>query len=257
MSKVTFFELIFLLLIFFLFSFQTVAQNSDQSLKTSTATNSDKVLIVKVNPKKSRPITIISRNSTVLEITNELTRRLKTSFALSRGVKNYQPVINLSASTLENVLGKLAPFVIIENELAGQSLKPVIKGIYLFAHNEAVPAMADGTELSNKQSFIFEGNTETDFDQYAAPDSPLKIKYKDGKLSVLARQQLLIVTAGKIAEQLGTPLSVINNPKKVVNVEFSNLSLEKAFRQLPPNLILKYRSSIDGSAPLLTELILK
>ena len=156
---------------------------------------------------------------------------------------------------LEDFLKNLAPFVIVEKRLIGGQNAPKIEGIYLYAYNEDIPLMKDGSALSNLQSYVYEGNTENLSKESIESGNSLLVKYKAEKLSVISKDQISMIVAAKIAEELGVPLSVRENSTEKVNIQFEKLTIEQAFRSLPANISLKYWNKLDGSAPILTELV--
>lgn len=215
-----------------------------------------KQLFLKVNKNKAAPVTLKTRNVSVSEITAELSKHYNFPFALSGSIANYKPAINVASGTLENIFQKLAPFVVIEKEMSGGAKSPVITGVYMYAYNENIPSMKDGRSVSFIQSFIFEGSTETATVHENIPQSPV-VKYENERLSVRSQKESLILIVGKIAEKLGTPLTVLSKSDSVLTVNFSSLKPEEAFRYFPPNVILKYQIFLDKNQTVFNQVIVQ
>lgn len=241
----------------FIFISPLVAAAQDQIQQNSSTILStpEKLLEIKVGDGNLSSIAIKSRNVSVEEITSELSRHIKIPFALSRTVSNYKPGLDLAPQPLEGILKNLAPFVIVEKRLIGGMSDPKIEGIYLYAYNEDIPVMKDGSQLSNLQTYVYEGNTESRSGESIESGDSLIVKYKDEKLSLTSKDRYSLSVAAKIAEEIGVPLSVRENSTEKVNIQFEKLNVGQAFRLLPANISLKYWNKLDGSAPIFTEMI--
>lgn len=244
----------------FFISFVNIDAQNAQAQDSAKAKQSKKqeidtvsLLTLKVDKKKSFPITLNARNVSVAEITKELARHYKISFALSKTVSNYKPALDLPHSTIEDVLKRLAPLVILEKEIAGRSIKPTIRGAYLYAHNEVIPTM-DGKSLANNQVLVFEGNTETGINEDSK--SPIFFKYEKGKLSARAKNQPVILIAGRIADELGIPLTLVSESNETININIKNLSPQQSFIHLPRSLKLIYRLHLSSMETEYVEIVL-
>lgn len=239
----------------FIFPLVAAAQNQIQPNGSIVPGTTDKLLEIKVGDGNLSSIAVKSRNASVEEITSELSKQIKIPFALSRTVTNYKPGLDLPPQPLERVLKNLAPFVIVEKRLIGGMIDPKIEAIYLYAHNEDIPVMKDGSALSNVQTYVYEGDTESRSMESIESGDSLIVKYKDEKLSVISKDRYSLVVAAKIAEEIGVPLSVRENVTEKVNIRFEKLSIGQAIPLLPANISLKYWNKLDGSAPVFTEVI--
>lgn len=239
----------------FFISFVNINAQSTANLKQikKQKIETASLLILNVDKKRSLPITLKARNVSVVEITEELARHYKISFAVSRAVSNYKPILDLRRSSLDFTIRQLAPFVILEKEIVGGSAQPKTTGAYLYAHNENIPAMS-GKSPSNNQVLVFEGNTETGINEDSK--SPVFFKYEKGKLSARAKAQPVILVAGRIADELGISLTLVGESNETVTIDIKNLSPVQAFMHLPRSVKLIYRFNLDTMKTEFVEIVL-
>jgi hypothetical protein len=129
----------------------------------------------------------------------------------------------------------------------------------LYAHNEP-PPLGSKNASSNQQVLVFDGDTEIDPDEYdkkrESDESLLLIKFVSERFSLRARRQPAVLVAGKIAEQLSVPVSLLKETRDVVDVDLKDLYFEDFFQRLPPSIKLKYRRYLHSSQTQFVEIII-
>ena len=112
---------------------------------------------------KTRPILNISlkaEKAKVLEVTQELSKRLKVPIFLGTERQNELLTIEFNELTLEPALQLLSPTVYVDYEIdTGSGAPPKPLGIYFFDANQGEPPLAQVVNGST-QSMLIEGNTE-------------------------------------------------------------------------------------------------
>jgi hypothetical protein len=208
--------------------------------------------------ERSRSVTLKAQGVPVHEIIRELSRTHKISFGLSRAVSVYEPVLDLKHASLETVLKSLAPFVILEEELAGGGDKPEITKAYLFGYNEDMPKISDPDPRSSSRSQVlaFEGNTEVTEESKNADALDIFVRVANDKLTLRCRDQPALWVAGRIAEELKVPLMTgqISNPS--ITADFADLPIEKAFSKFPRVMRLKFLLDLTTMKAKYTQLVL-
>ena len=197
---------------------------------------------------KTRPILNISlkaEKAKVLEVTQELSKRLKVPIFLGTERQNELLTIEFSQLTLEPALQLMSPTVYVDYEI-NSGEQPKALGIYLYDANQGEPPLTAVVNGSN-QSMLIEGNTEDGVEPEAEADEkekPLQILFKDNLLTVKAKKQPLSLVLLKIGEELGIPVDIQELTSSIVDADISKLPVEDAVRQLSPNIRLFLRADL-------------
>lgn len=182
------------------------------------------------------------------EIAVELGRRLKVPVYLSPIMEKQPITLELTGMPIDAVLRSLAPQSYIDYEVSGDSVAPKPLALYLYGANEPAPAL--NTIVKNtSQALLIEGDTEEGTEEYekrqAQEDNPLRITFANKQLSVRARKQPLSVVLYKIAAELGIPFDMPGVSNEIVDVNFSNYTVEQAVRSLSPSVRFFFRTDLQ------------
>lgn len=180
-------------------------------------------------------ISLHSDNTRLSDIAAELSRKLKIPVILSPVMSRQKTGAKFSDLLLEPAMQLLAPIVFIDYEIeSAPGAKPRPLGIFLNAYNEIPPA-ANAVVKFKSQSFVISGNTETKPDD-PDEDDPVKIAYKNGNISVKAKDQPLLDVISDISEETGIPFDGPDDSEETVSVDIKDRPLEDAILQVSPNL---------------------
>lgn len=197
---------------------------------------------------KTRPILNISLKAEkvkVLEVTQELSKRLKVPIFLGTERQNELLTIEFSQLTLEPALQLMSPTVYVDYEI-NSGEQPRALGIYLYDANQGEPPLTAVVNGSN-QSMLIEGNTEDGVEpepEAEEKEKPLQIVFKDNLLTVKAKKQPLSLVLLKVGEELGIPVDIQELTTSMVDADISKLPVEDAVRQLSPNIRLFVRADL-------------
>lgn len=202
---------------------------------------------------KARPILNISlkaEKAKLLEVAQELSKRLNTPVFLGPQRQNELISIEFSELTLEPALQLMSPSVYVDYEIDSGSTKPAKPlGIFFYDANQGEPPPT-AVVTGSSQSMLVEGNTEdgvepaTEEDKKKAEENPLRVSYQNSALSVKAKKQPLPLVLLKIGEELGIPVDIQNENRSIVDAEISKLPVEDVIRQLSPNIRLFMRADL-------------
>ena len=205
---------------------------------------------MKVTRKTPISMTLSSKNGALSEIAAELGKRLKVPVILTPLMQKQRVTLEFEAMPLEGALRQLAPQVYVDYELsggdAGGQPKPV--GIYLQGMNEQPPAEATVVK-GDSEAILIEGNTEDGLDATNVRDDeklPLRVTVEKNQLSVKARKQPLTAVLYEIASKVDIPFEMKYESTELVDVDFSNLTMEQAVRTLSPNIRLYQRTNLTS-----------
>jgi hypothetical protein len=183
------------------------------------------------------------------EIVEELGRLTKTQVFVSPLLAKEQVSLEFSGMPLEAVLRMFAPQVYVDYEVGGGQEQPKALAVYLQALNEKPPSTSQVVK-GTSEAILIEGDTEEGTGDEEAQrkrdeENPLKVSYARNNLSVRARKQPLTVVLFKIAGELGIPFELRHESPEVVDVDFSNYTVEQALRNLSPAVRLFYRTDLQ------------
>ncbi|MCA1634728.1 MAG: hypothetical protein LC802_13810 [Acidobacteria bacterium] len=201
---------------------------------------------------KSIPHTfaVKAKDARLGEITGEIARLLKIPVSLSPLMAKQRVTLDFSAMNLEAALRLLAPQPYVDYVAGGEdSPEPKPLAVYLHALNERPPSTTD-TVKGNSEVMLIEGNTEDgvgseEEQKKKEEEDPLKITYAGRQLSVRAHQQPLTIVLFKVASEVGVPFEMRYDTTELIDVDFSNYSIELAVRRLSPYVRLYYRADLQ------------
>ncbi|PYS79051.1 MAG: hypothetical protein DMF66_04070 [Acidobacteria bacterium] len=163
-------------------------------------------------------------------------------------VERQKVTLDFGGLNLEATLRMLAPQAYVDYVLGGDDPEqPKPLAIYLQGLNERPPSLTASVR-GNSEAVLIEGNTEDGSDEQAQQkkdEDPLKVTFANNLLSVRAHKQPLSVVLFKIASEVGVPFEMRYESPAVVDVEFSNYSLEQAVRSLSPEVRFYYRLDLQ------------
>ena len=198
---------------------------------------------VRVTTENVTAVSITAKDAKLSEIAAEISKQLKIPVTLSPVMQKQVVSVSFADLLLEPAMQLLAPYVYIDykaESLPGS--QPRALGVFLYAHNEMPPA-ADAVVKSTSQSFVISGNTE-DTGEDPDEDDPIQIRYKNGKMSVKAREQPLVDVVSDMAEEAGLPFDAPANFKDVVTVDIKETAVEQAFLAVSPNVQVFFRRDL-------------
>jgi hypothetical protein len=98
------------------------------------------------------------------------------------------------------------------------------------------------------EAILISGNTEEGTEEYQKKleqeDLPLIVKFEKNLLSVRAKQQPLAVVVAQIAGKVDIPFEMKYESTDLVDVSFSNYTMEQAARAISPNVRLYQRVNL-------------
>ena len=197
-------------------------------------------------------VTLNATKARLTDIAADLGRQLGAPVFLSPVMEKQRVTLEFTKYPLESAIRALAPQPYIDYELSGDySVQPKPIAIYLQAYNEPQPP-ENAAVKNNSEVLIIEGNTEEGLDT-PAPDAkdqeekPLTVSFDKNQLTVRARKQPLNVVLYEIANKVGVPFELQYESKELVDVSFSNYTLEQAVRSLSPSVRLYVRTDLSTS----------
>lgn len=193
--------------------------------------------------------TLKAKEARLGEIVEEMGRLLKTQVFVSPLLAKQQVSLEFSGMPLEAVLRMFAPQAYVDYEVGGEQQQPRALAVYLQALNEPPPSTTQVVK-GTSEAVLIEGDTEEGTGDEEAQkkrdeENPLKVSYTRNNLSVRARKQPLTVVLFKIAGELGIPFELRHESREVVDVDFTNYTVEQAVRGLSPAVRLFYRMDLQ------------
>ena len=194
--------------------------------------------------------TLKAKEARLGEIVEEMGRLMKAQVFVSPLLAKEQVSLEFSGMPLEAVLRMLAPQAYIDYEVGGGQEQPRALAVYLNALNEKPPSATQVVQ-GTSEAILIEGDTEEGTGDEEAQkkrdeENPLKVSYTRNNLSVRARKQPLTIVLFKIASELGIPFELRQDSPEVVDVDFTNYTVEQAIRGLSPAVRLFYRTDLQS-----------
>src|SRR5579885_1035607 len=226
---------------------QAGAAKPGAETKPTPAVADAKPWSVKMSRATPTTFTVKAKDANLSEITAELSRLTKTPISLSPLMAKQHVTLDFGGLNLEATLRMLVPQTYIDYVMGGPDVQPRALAIYLQGLNERPPS-ATQTVHGNSEAILIEGDTEegTDSDaQKKKEEDPLRVSFANNQLSVRAHKQPLSVVLYKIANEVGVPFEMRYESPEVIDVDFSNYSLDQAIKRLSPEVRLYYRLDLQ------------
>ena len=200
---------------------------------------------------KGTPLTysLKAANAPLTDIAAEIGRKLKAPISLSPLMGKQKVTTEFSGLTFDAALRMLAPQVFIDYEVGGDAVaEPKVLAVYLYAFNEAPPALSAAVKNSS-EAMLIEGDTEEGTEEYEKrkKESSLEITYTRNQLTVHAKRQPLTVVLYKIANEIGVPFDLRHESAEIVDVNFTNFALDQAMRLISPSVRFYFRADLQTS----------
>src|SRR5262245_50045767 len=187
-------------------------------------------------------LSLTATDAKLSDVAADLAKRLSAKVIVGPSLKDQRVTAQLEGTPLEPAMLGIAPRVYVVYELR-LGLQPLPLGIYLLGYDDPIPpvtAVVQGTA----QGLFFSGNTE-DTGQ-PAPDAPLRITYDKGRLSLFAKEQMLIVVVMSVAETLGVPAEIKYETRETINANIKETSaIEEALAGLSEHVRVYYRADAN------------
>lgn len=196
---------------------------------------------------------IKARNAPLGEIASEIGRLLKVPVTISPLLAKSRITLDLAGLPLETTLSMLAPQVYVDYIITDSTPTPKCAAIYLNAWNEKGPPPPKIVATA----VYVEGNTEDLESSQNDPATSLRVSFDKDKLSVFARKQPLSLVLYEIAQKIGAEVDLENTSVELVNIDFSNLSVENAVRKISPGIQLFVRTDLRTFETKPVRLVLK
>jgi len=174
-------------------------------------------------------VTLKAKDAKLAEVAADLGRQLATKVIVGASLKDQTISADFAGTPVEPAMLAIAPRVYVDYELR-RDAPPKALGIYLLGNDDIEPARTAVVQGTSQGLFV-EGNTE-DTGQPPA-NAPLRIHYDKGRLTVFAKQQLLLAVVMSMAEQLGVPAEIKYETREVIDADIKETSaVEEAFTSL-------------------------
>jgi hypothetical protein len=232
-----------------IFAKQDTAKQAPQPAPQTPADGKplDKNWSVRMSKAAPHTFTVKAKDARLADIAREISRLLKVPVSMSPLVEKQTVTLDFGGQNLEATLRMLAPQVFVDYVLGGNDPEqPRPLAVYLQGLNERPPSMTASVR-GNSEAILIEGDTEEGTGDQAQKkeEDPLTVTFANNQLSVRAHKQPLSVVLYKIASEVGVPFEMRYETPAVVDVEFSNYSLEQAVRSLSPEVRFYYRLDLQ------------
>jgi hypothetical protein len=187
-------------------------------------------------------VTLMAQDARLSDVAADLAKQLNAKVILGPSLKNERTSARVEGTPLEPAMLAIAPRVYVDYEVR-RDAQPLPLGIYLLGQDDpdpAVSAVVQGTS----QGLLVTGNTE-DTGQPPA-NAPLRIVYDKGRLTVFAKQQLLIVVVMAIADELGVPAEIKYESREVIDANVKDTPMiEETLAGLSEHVRVYVRSNAN------------
>jgi hypothetical protein len=205
---------------------------------------------LKVTKGTPRMVTLKSKSAPLSEVAAELSKKIGAPVLLSPLMQKQRVTLDFANVPLEGAVRMLAPLPYVDYEMSGGGDgQPKIMALYLYSFNEEPPART-AVVKGGEEAILIEGNTEEGTEgsdkQREQEEAPLRIKFERNQLSVHASKQPLSVVLYEIASKVDIPFDMKYESPELVDVDFSNYTMEQAVRTLSPNLRLYVRTNLTN-----------
>jgi hypothetical protein len=208
---------------------------------------------------KTGTIDLRANGARVIDISEELGKRVNARIILSEFVQAQTVSLDLRGLALEPTLQALAPRVFIDYKLIAGKQSPVV--VYLSGENESEPKFEIAQNPS--QAILFDGDTEEGVENKSEEakqrieNNPLRISYANKKLSVRAKAQSLIFVVLKVGQELNIPVELKAEPREVITTEIVEAPVEDAVTRISPQVALYVRADLQRGERSLVRMVLE
>ena len=206
-------------------------------------------LSVKMSRDAPHTFTVKAKGAKLSEVAAELSKLLKTPIQLSPLLSRQPANLDFGGLNLEATVRMLAPQAYVDYVAGGDLAEAKPLAIYMQAYNERPPALT-ATVKGSSEAILIEGDTEegveTEEERRKKEEAePLKVSYSNNQLSVRAKRQPLTVVLYRVASELGVPFELKYETPELIDIDFSNFSVEQAVRSLSPHVRFYYRLDLQ------------
>jgi hypothetical protein len=187
-------------------------------------------------------VTLTAQDAKLSDVAADLATQLNAKVILGPSLQNGRISARFEGTAIEPAMLAIAQRVFIDYEVR-RDAQPVPLGIYLLGQDDPVPAVSAVVQGSS-QGLLIMGNTE---DTGKPPaNAPLRIAYDKGRLTVFAKQQLLIVVVMAIADEMGVPAEIKNQSREVIDADIKDTPMiEETLAGLSENVRVYVRSDAN------------
>jgi hypothetical protein len=187
-------------------------------------------------------VTLLAQDAKLSDVAADLARQLGAKVILGASLKNERTSARIEGTPIEPAMLAIAPRVYVDYEVR-RDTQPVPLGIYLLGQDDPEPAVSAVVQ-GTSQGLLISGNTE-DSGQPKA-DSPLRITYNKGRLTVFAKRQLLIEVVMAIADEMGVPAEIKYPTRDLIDVDVKETAMiEETLAGFSDNVRVYVRSDAN------------
>lgn len=188
-------------------------------------------------------ISLTAEGARLSEVAADLGRRLNARVIVGPSLQDEKITAKFAGTPIEPAMLAIAPRVVIDYEVR-QDAEPLPLGVYLLGDADPEPSVT-AVVRGTSQGMVISGNTE-DTGQPPPADAPLRVVYNKRRLTVFAKQQMLIVVVMTIAETLGVPAEIKYETREIVNANIKDTTnIEDAIAGLSPKVRVYVRSDLN------------
>jgi hypothetical protein len=222
---------------------------SEETREDDVAVKPKRAWTLRMSKEEPHTFSLKAKDASLPEITSEISRLLKIPVFVSPLLEKQRITYEFSGMNLEAAIRMFGPQAYVDYEVGGDEQQPKALAVYLQGLNEKPPS-ASQVVKGNSEAILIEGDTEEgvgdeETQKKRDAENPLKVSYAARNLSVRARKQPLTVVLYKIANELGIPFEMRYESPEIVDVDFTNYSVEQAIRSLSPAVRLFYRTDLQ------------
>ena len=187
-------------------------------------------------------LSLTAQDAKLSDVAADVAKRLNAKVIVGPSLKDQRVTAQFQGTPLEPAMLAIAPRVYVDYELRS-GVDPVPLGIYLLGHDDPMPSVSAVVQ-GTTQGILFSGNTE-DTGQ-PAPDAPLRITMARGRLSLFAKEQMLLVVVMSVADTLGVPAEIKYETRETINANIKETTaIEEAIAGLSEHVRVYYRADAN------------
>lgn len=236
-------------------SAQTLRERKGQSEKKTQPEKNWKLEITDSQPVL---VSLRAEQASVSEIAAALGRKLGATVTVSPALRDHPVTCEVVGLTPEQVFRLLAPQTVIDYSIGGEAAAHrKYLAIHLQSFNETPPEPtlhASASAASAEGGFDDDTDAATEKEESA--DAPLRVAYKNERLSVRARRQSLSAVLGAIATRTKVICELQGSADEEVDLNFNDYALEDAAGALSHRVRFYLRTNLHTMETRLWRIVL-
>jgi type II secretory pathway component GspD/PulD (secretin) len=210
---------------------------------TGYAAKKKRPLLLEVSPSSGGlPLVTLTASGVPLgEVAERLSKKLGTTIDVSPAARSFQVTTELDQQPLDLTLRELAPQAYVDGILSGGTGKLAILAIHLRTAGEAAPPLTE-LEKRSSETIMFFGHTE---DPSIDPlEGQLAVTYRNDRLRVSGKGQLLSVVVARVADVLRIPFELTGDSREVIDIAVADATIEQVMSAFTPSVKLYLRKDL-------------